>query len=37
MLFRQNVDFRLLVPKDNNGTYAHLLMGEPYGRLAAKK
>jgi len=36
LLFQRNVDFKLVVPKERDGTYRHLLMGEEYGRLAAK-
>ena len=37
LLFQSNVDFKLTVPKENNGTYKHVLMGEEYGKLAMKK
>jgi phosphatidylserine decarboxylase precursor len=37
LLFQKNVDFKLTVPKESNGAYRHVLMGEEYGKLKAKK
>lgn len=37
MLFQNGVDFKLTVPKESNGDYRHVLMGEEYGRLKIKK
>ncbi len=37
LLFQSNVDFKLTVPKESNGTYKHVLMGEEYGKLTMKK
>ena len=37
LLFQKKVDFKLTVPKDNSGSYKHVLMGEEYGRLTIKK
>lgn len=36
MLFQSKVDFRLTVPQQSDKTYAHVLMGEQYGKLAIK-
>jgi phosphatidylserine decarboxylase len=33
MLFQSRVDFQLTAPKDKEGGYKHLLMGEEYGRI----
>ena len=37
ILFQDKVKFDLTVPKDKDGTYNHLLMGEEYGRVSMKK
>jgi phosphatidylserine decarboxylase precursor len=37
ILFQDKVKFDLTVPKDEDGKYQHLLMGEEYGRIALKK
>jgi len=37
VLFQRKVDFKLTVPKESNGTYKHVLMGEEYGKLTMKK
>jgi phosphatidylserine decarboxylase len=37
LLFQSHVDFKLTVPKESNGTYKHILMGEEYGKLRVKK
>ena len=37
ILFQSKVDFKLTVPKESNGTYKHVLMGEEYGKLTLKK
>ena len=37
LLFQSKVDFKLTVPKENNGKYRHVLMGEKYGELTLKK
>lgn len=37
MLFQSQVDFRLTAPKDKDGNYEHILMGEKYGELALKR
>lgn len=36
LLFQSKVDFKLTVPKQNDG-YRHVLMGEEYGKLSLKK
>jgi len=37
ILFQSKVKFDLTVPKDENGHYKHLLMGEAYGNVSRKK
>lgn len=37
ILFQDKVQFNLTVPKDKEGNYNHLLMGEEYGRVSLKK
>jgi phosphatidylserine decarboxylase len=37
ILFQKQVDFKLNVPKEGDGTYRHVLMGEQYGRLKARQ
>jgi phosphatidylserine decarboxylase len=37
ILFQDKVKFDLTVPKDKDGKYSHLLMGEEYGRVSLKK
>ncbi len=37
LLFQSNVDFKLTVPREIDGTYKHVLMGEEYGKLTMKK
>lgn len=37
ILFQDKVKFELTVPKDKNGKYSHLLMGEEYGRVSLRK
>lgn len=37
ILFQNKVTFDLTVPKDENGKYKHLLMGEAYGKVSLKK
>jgi phosphatidylserine decarboxylase precursor len=37
ILFQKHVDFKLNVPKEKDGTYQHVLMGERYGKLKVKK
>ena len=37
MLFQRKVGFRLTAPKESNGGYTHILMGEKYGEIAIKK
>jgi phosphatidylserine decarboxylase precursor len=36
MLFQSNIDFKLTVPQESDGTYQHVLMGEKYGELAVR-
>ncbi|MGN0778493.1 MAG: phosphatidylserine decarboxylase [Aristaeellaceae bacterium] len=36
MVFQQQVELTLLVPEDGTGSYAHLLMGEPYAALTLR-
>jgi phosphatidylserine decarboxylase len=37
ILFQDKVKFDLTVPKDKDGKYKHLLMGEEYGRVSIRK
>ena len=37
MIFQKSVEVELLCPEDGEGGYAHLLMGEPYARLAVRE
>ena len=37
LLFQKNIDFRMTVPKETNGAYKHVLMGEEYGKLTIRK
>jgi len=37
MLFQRKVDFTLTVPKESDGSFKHLLMGEKYGVIRVKK
>jgi phosphatidylserine decarboxylase len=37
LVFQSNVNFKLTVRKESNGTYKHVLMGEEYGKLTIKK
>lgn len=37
MLFQRKVDFTLTVPKESNGSYKHVLMGEQYSVITVKK
>lgn len=37
ILFQDKVKFTLTAPKDKDGHYNHLLMGEQYGKIARKK
>jgi phosphatidylserine decarboxylase len=37
LLFQSKVDFKLTVPRESDGTYKHVLMGEEYGKLTVKK
>jgi phosphatidylserine decarboxylase len=37
LIFQSKVDFKLTVPKERDGTYKHVLMGEEYGKLTLKK
>ena len=37
LLFQNEVEFKLTVPKEENGEYSHLLMGEIYGTLSPAK
>jgi phosphatidylserine decarboxylase len=37
LIFQGKVGFELTVPKEGNGTYKHVLMGEEYGRLTLKR
>lgn len=37
ILFQDKVKFNLTAPVDKEGNYNHLLMGEEYGRISAKK
>lgn len=37
ILFQDKVKFTLTVPKDKDGHYNHLLMGEQYGKITRKK
>jgi phosphatidylserine decarboxylase len=37
ILFQDKVKFALTDPKDKDGTYGHLLMGQEYGRVSKKK
>jgi phosphatidylserine decarboxylase len=34
MLFQSNVNFTMMAPKNHDGTYKHILMGEKYGKLS---
>ena len=36
MIFQDGVDVNMVVPKDGNGGYSHVLMGEPYAELTKK-
>lgn len=35
-LYQRKVDFKLIVPKESDGSYKHVLMGEAYGKLTIK-
>jgi phosphatidylserine decarboxylase precursor len=37
LLFQNNVDFTLTVPRERDNTYHHILMGEKYGKLTPRK
>jgi phosphatidylserine decarboxylase len=37
ILFQKQVAFQLTVPHENDGAYRHVLMGERYGKLQARK
>jgi phosphatidylserine decarboxylase precursor len=37
LLFQSKVDFKLTVPKEGDGAYKHVYMGEEYGKLNVKK
>ena len=37
MLFQNKVNFTLTAPKEQNGEYKHILMGEEYGRVTMRK
>jgi hypothetical protein len=37
LLFQSHVDFKLTVPKESDGAYRHVLMGEQYGQLTIIK
>jgi phosphatidylserine decarboxylase len=37
LMFQGKVDFKLTVPKENDGEYQHILMGEKYGELNLKR
>jgi len=36
MLFQSKVTFALTVPRESDGSYKHVLMGEKYGELSVK-
>jgi phosphatidylserine decarboxylase len=37
LIFQSNVDFKLTVPKEKDGTYRHVLMGEEYGKVSIRR
>jgi len=37
ILFQDKVKFTLTVPKDKDGHYNHLLMGEQYGKVSVRR